>query len=277
MYHERADVRTLRTKKRAKNTRARKVLWRWFLCVSGLVFIFFGASWLSFYTPFQLEKLVLIGINPAARGEARAAEAALAHAFVDAGERLVSPTSALFYPRRAILANVASSSPRVAEVSATRGGRLLIVAVAERQPFARWCAVEKQKCLFIDEAGLAFTPAPGDPAPASPLTFTGGEPLAGARFLSEAEFAFLGETIAAAERIGLAVDGVARGEGRDFSFLLTDGSAVRFVLSSDAPALFMRLPETIAAARLSIAGGAVAPPLQYLDLRFADQAVFKRK
>lgn len=276
MHRAQADVRTLRTKRR-KNTHTRKLLWRWFLLISGLVFVFFGASWLSFYTPLQLEKVVLIGINPAARVETRAAEAAVARVFADAGERLVSPTSAFFYPRRMILENIASSSPHVAEVSAARGGRLLIIAVAEREPFARWCAAEEPKCLFIDEAGLAFVAALGDTAPASPLTFTGGEPLAGAHLLPEAEFTLLGETLAAAERIGFAVGGVSRGEGRDFSFLLTDGSAVRFVLSPDAPALFMRLPETLAAARLSIAGGAVAPPLQYVDLRFAEQVVFKRK
>lgn len=277
MYRERADVRTLRTKKRTKNPRARKMLWRWFLCISGLVFIFFGAARLSFLAPFQLEKMVLIGINPAARAEARAAEAAVARAFADAGERLFSPTHTLFYPRRAILENIASSSPRAAGVSAARGGRILIVAIAERTPFARWCAAEEQKCLFIDDTGFAFAPVAGDPMPTTPLVLVGGTPTAGTPFLPPAEFAHLRDTLASVARIGLSVVRVSRGEGNDLSFFLSDGAEVRFVLSATAPALFLTLPSTLSAAQLTIAGGSVAPPLRYLDLRFAEQVVFKRK
>lgn len=277
MYRERADVRTLRGKRRVKNTRVRKVLWRWFLCVSGLVFIFFGASWLSFLAPLQLEKIVLIGMNSAARREARAAEAAVARAFTGVGERLVSSTHTLFYPRRAILENIASSSPRIADTSATRGGRILVVAVAERAPFARWCTEGGSPCLFIDDTGFAFAPVAGDRTPTTPLIFMGGTPTAGTPFLSPAKFVHLRDTLASAARIGLSVVRASRGEGSDLSFFLVDGAETRFVLSVDTPALFLALPSTLSAAQLAIAEGSVAPPLQYVDLRFAEQVVFKRR
>lgn len=276
MYRAQANIRTLRTKRR-KNTRVRKFLWRGFFLVSALVFAFFGASLFSFYAPFQLEKVVLIGINASARSTLLNAEAAIARAFAEERTRLFSPTHALLYPRRALLSAVASSSPRVAETSATRGGRLLIIFVSERKPFSKWCAEEENPCLFIDDTGFAFAFAAHDSTPTSTLVFTGGTPIAGTRFLPSAEFALLRETLASAERVGFYVAGVSRREGRDFSFLLSDHTEVRFVLSSKTTAFFFELPTTLSAARLAIADGSVTPPLQYLDLRFADQVVFKRR
>lgn len=276
MYRAQANVRTLRTKRR-KNTRARKFLWRGFFLVSALTLVFFGASWFSFYAPFQLKKVVLIGIHTSARATLLRAEVGVARAFAEEGARLFSPTHALLYPRRALVSTVASSSPRVAGVSVARGGRLLIVAVAERKPFAKWCAEEGSPCLFIDDTGFAFASAAHDSTPAFTLVFTGGTPIAGNRFLPSAEFALLRETLASAERVGFYVAGVSRREGRDFSFLLSDHTEVRFVLSSKTPAFFFELSTTLSAARLAIADGSVTPPLQYLDLRFADQVVFKRR
>ena len=250
-------------------------MWRVFFGASLLALVFFALSWFSFYAPFQIAQVTLVGINRAARDERLAAEAEVAHAFAGQGVRLFSFTHKLFYPRAALTAAVASSSPRIASATAMRGGAIVIVAVSERKPFATWCA--DNGCLFIDTEGFGFTPAKGDSPPTSSITFYGGMPLAGARYLPEGRFTILREVLAAAERVGLSVEKVARGDGSDVSFTLANGAEARFVLSPEAAALFLELPATLAAAHLRIADGSVSPPLQYLDLRFRDQVVFKRK
>ncbi|MDP3661660.1 MAG: hypothetical protein Q8R17_02325, partial [bacterium] len=83
--------------------------------------------------------------------------------------------------------------------------------------------------------------------------------------------------VASAERVGLSIKKVARAEGNDFAFVLSDNAEARFVLSPQTPGLFLELPATLAAANLKISAGSVSPALQYFDVRFRDQVVFKRK
>ncbi|TSC85178.1 MAG: hypothetical protein G01um101417_45 [Parcubacteria group bacterium Gr01-1014_17] len=244
--------------------------------MSALALLFFGLSLFSFYTPFQIGKVTIVGINSSARVEELRAEAAVARAFTDVGVRLFSFTHQLLYPRTVLVGAVASTSPRIASVDAMRGGALVIIAVSERKPFAEWCP-SAGECVFIDESGFGFAQAKGDAPPLSRLVFEGWGADSGARYLPLEKFALLRNIISSAERVGLAIKKVVRAEGNDFALLLADSAEARFVLSQKTPELFLELPATLAAANLKISGGSVSPALQYFDVRFKDQVVFKRR
>ncbi|MDP3661647.1 MAG: hypothetical protein Q8R17_02255, partial [bacterium] len=222
----RVELQGLR-RKRSPN-KARQFAWRAFFALSTLVAIFFGLSLFSFYTPFQIEKVMIIGINPSERAAERRAEASVARAFADAGVSLFSFTSKLFYPRKEIIDGIASTSPRIASVGAMRGGALVIIAVSEREPFAEWCS-STGECVFIDESGFGFAKAKGDASPRSNIVFEGVDTASGARYLPPEKFALLRNIVASAERVGLSIKKVARAEGNDFAFVLSDNAEARFV------------------------------------------------
>lgn len=280
----REELRGLRRRRRPN--KARKFAWRAFFILAGLFSVFFGLSLFSFYAPFQIEKVVIIGIKGFSRRAELPAEASVAHAFAEQGVRLFSFTHKFLYPRAALINEVASSSPRIASVDAMRGGGIVIIAVSERKPFAKWCpstssgqATKNDACVFIDENGFGFAPAKENLLSSSPITFV-DEHIStsiGARYLLPEPFAQIREVISSAERVGLTVTTVARAENNDFTFSLADGAEARFVLSGETGAFFLGLPDTLAAANLKISNGSVSPPLRYVDLRFKDQVVFKRK
>jgi len=270
------EWRSVRKVRRARETS--KIFWKIFLWPALAISVFFGAALLSDYPTLQLEKITIVGINLNAKREILKAEAAVARAFANEGARLFSPENILLYPKRAISENISSSSPRISFVQLKRGGRILIVAVKEREPFAEWCDYSKDnKCVFIDENGLGFSKVKGDNESSITQAFLSKYPESGKHYLPETDFSLLREIISSARRVGLSITKVSKEDGNDFSFLLADGSEAKFVLSEDAGKLFLSLPETLRAADLSISNGIVSPALQYLDLRFRDQIVFKRK
>jgi len=260
-----AELRA-RTRGRKRYTqRGHKVFWVG-VCTALIIAGFFGLAWSSYALPLQLHKIVIVGAG-GSRTE-RFVEAAVARAFAREGARLFSPWNILLYPEQTITAWVASSSPRVASVALARGGDILLVAVTERKPFARWCREDAdEQCVFIDEQGFVFPPAPRDSAPKTSIVFEG----------ALTDFVRMREVLHTAERIGLSIARVSRAEGSDASFTLTDGTRVRFVLSPDTTALFLSLPETLSAANARIVNGTIIPPLEYFDVRFPDQVVFKRR
>ena len=270
----RSEFRGMRRSRRAR--RLRLLAWRAFFGASALALLFFGLSWFSFYAPFQIKKVIIIGVNNFARGEELRAEAAVANVFAKDGIWLFSPTNFLLYPRSVLLEAVASSSSRIASASVARGGDIIIVAVSERAPFAEWCS-SNGECIFIDESGFGFPKAKGDAPPISSTVFADENPRASAHYLSEEKFIALRDIVSSAERIGLVIKRVEQGEGNDFSFLLTDNAEARFVLYPETAKIFLELPTTLQAANLKIAGGSVYPALQYLDMRFGGQVVFKRR
>ncbi|OHA34408.1 MAG: hypothetical protein A2938_00975 [Candidatus Taylorbacteria bacterium RIFCSPLOWO2_01_FULL_48_100] len=269
----RSEFRGMRRSRRAR--RLRLLAWRAFFGASALALLFFGLSWFSFYAPFQIKKVVIVGVNNSSRVEELRAEAEVARAFREEGIRLFSPTNFLLYPRAALAAAVASSSPRIASAAAARGGGIVIVVVSERAPFAEWCS-STSECIFIDENGFGFPNAKGDAPPISNVVFVGESPRAGARYLLHEKFLLLRDIVYSAERIGLIVKKVKQEEGDDFSLSLADNAEARFVLSFETAKIFLELPTILQAANLKISGGSVYPALQYLDMRFGGQVVFKR-
>lgn len=272
----REELQGLRRRRSPRRLWVRRFCWRAFFALSALIVVFFGLSWLSFYAPFQIEKVVVVGLNDSLRHAELPAEAAVARAFASQGARLFSFTHKLLYPRSAIIAAVASTSPRIASVGAVRGGGIVIIAVSERRPFASWCDA-KGACISIDESGFGFGKVKGDAPPLSSIVFEDDSVVSGGHYLSPEKFTLFREIISSAERVGLIVTKVARAENNDFAFSLADGAEARFVLSPQAVELFLELPATLAAANLKISVGSVSPSLQYLDVRFKDQVVFKRK
>lgn len=270
----REELQGLRRKRRPSTMR--QFAWRAFFVASALVALFFGLSWFSFYAPFQIEKVTIIGMNTSTRGARLGAEAAVARTFAEQGLRLFSFTHKLLYPRTALIGAVASTSPRIASVGAMRGGTLVIIAVSERKAFANWCNA-KNMCVSIDESGFGFAKAKGDAPPLSRIVFESDGTMGGTHYLPTERFAWLRDIIASAERVGLSIKKVTHTEGNDFALLLADNAEARFVLSPQTPEFFLELPATLAAAHLKISAGSVLPALQYLDVRFKDQVVFKRR
>ncbi len=74
--------------------------------------------------------------------------------------RLVPKRFLYLYPEESIRTSL-MSFPRMKQVYIERDGRRLAIAFEEYEPYALWCeSDEDETCLFIDNAGYAFSEAP---------------------------------------------------------------------------------------------------------------------
>ena len=163
--------------------------------------------------------------------------------------------------------------PRIRQVTVSRPSLLaqaVVVAVQERQPYAKWC---DGACYLIDAAGFVFAEA-GSETPTLPYEFRGGlsrdHAPVGQWFLRGrlAEAVGLLDRFAAA---GYAPAALEVETESDFTLTLGSGLELYMPFDVDAASLLHRFEAAVESEALAGRLG----ELQYIDLRFGNRVYYK--
>lgn len=185
-----------------------------------------------------------------------------------------------FYPHRAIADAIAENFPRVASATLVREtlfSTTLVITIAEREPFARWCidpSDEITSCFFLDTSGFIFAES-SDPTelPQSPYLFSGGTRNIEAidRTFAPGTFAHMLDVLAALEAERYMPVAATLQNDEDFWVSLERGFYIK-VSRETAPHVLVRDLELVLGS--STLAGREAN-LEYIDLRFGNRVYYK--
>ena len=188
-----------------------------------------------------------------------------------------SKSNIFLYPKQQIAADLMRAYPVLAsaDVHAT-DFHTVAVNLVEREPRALLCS-QDNRCLFMDENGVAYTDAPtfSEPVYLSYYGSTTGGALP-KQFLTPPEFQALSALVdAIAQKLpGEKVASVSVDEVKDVRVRFADGFTLIFALVDQGGDVFERLT-------LAMASGPMTThklsDFQYLDLRFGDKLYYKLK
>ncbi len=205
---------------------------------------------------------------------------------------LIPKNHILWYPTESVRAGLLSVIPRLHNVSVYRQGFTAVeVAVEERSPLALWCVGEsRDKCFFIDQAGLVYAPAPWFSsalffevrATSAPAVLP-AEPVPAIHLLKLARFAEAGQAL-----LGSSTSTATRFESAE---LLPAGDAAFTVRQYGIGAplswqLRLNLDQDLLIAGRNLASvwhsnafqkefGAKRGRLEYIDIRFGNKVFYK--
>ena len=190
----------------------------------------------------------------------------------------VFPKSNIFlYPRQRIAADLMQEYPVLASADVHAADfHTVAVSVVEREPRALLCS-QDNRCLFMDENGVAYTDAPtfSEPVYLSYYGSTTGDTLP-KQFLTPLEFQALSALVdAIAQKLpGEKVAAVSVDKAKDVRMRFADDFTLIFALIDQGGDVFERLT-------LALTSGPMAArklsDFQYLDLRFGDKLYYKLK
>ena len=214
----------------------------------------------------------------------------------DGAYSLFSRANIFLYPRAQLQEAVKEYFPRIENVHIARESFLstaLIVALEEREAFARWCgpfgsdSTEEQSelCYVIDRGGLIFAPVgTTSTGLATPYLFRGGlSPSTSSGQVAAS--GLLGKTylpgrfagiVALLERLGqsgFAARSVFTEGEQDFSIALIRGFELRASFGADVPGLVRNLELVLSSESLR----GKEDQLEYVDLRFGNRVYYKLK
>src|SRR3989344_1362779 len=238
------------------------------------LFILSGLVGLTYWPALQIKDVVISGAQTLPPGTI--------DAFVRdrlAGEYwYVFPKSNIFlYPRQRIAADLMQEYPVLASADVHAADfHTVAVSVVEREPRALLCS-QDNRCLFMDENGVAYTDAPtfSEPVYLSYYGSTTGDTLP-KQFLTPLEFQALSALVdAIAQKLpGEKVAAVSVDKAKDVRMRFADDFTLIFALVDQGGDVFDRLT-------LALTSGPMAArklsDFQYLDLRFGDKLYYKLK
>ncbi len=183
---------------------------------------------------------------------------------------IVPKRFAYFYPEEPIT-QVVKKIPRIRDVEINRvSGTELKISFGEYEPETLWCDKEDlSNCLFLDEGGFAFAPAPrlhGESmlrfvSPLLPLA-TGTTPFLLGDYQSVLEMVDL------LEELGWYVGRVEINPSRDVFYTLIDGGELRATLNDNPTIPFDNIKAILGSKEFAH----LKPGnFQYLDLRFGSR------
>lgn len=186
------------------------------------------------------------------------------------------------YPKDVIEAGIVRDFPRIKTASVGRASTFsnaLVVSVAERAPFARWCAApsgSSTACFLMDETGFVFSEhGPFDPKPNEQYVFSGGfdtdNPIG--RTFEPDHLSGIVSLLAKLREARFAPLGVVKERADDLSIPLEQGFALKATYGSD-PERVVRDLELVLASE--VLRGKV-DELEYVDLRFGNRVYYKLK
>lgn len=259
----------LRSRRRAKRSR-RLVLW------SSLAVLLYGSLWyLARSEAFAVGDVAVEG-NVVASSSA---VEAVARGVLDPGTAwsalsLLPGTNAYLAPKARVAAAVRETFPEVADVSVSREGNDLRVAVVERERWGYWCrdVAAGEECFALDRDGQIFA---REAAAASSTRFAGqveaADPVR-ASYASPEIFAGLRDLLEALRAAGLSPTRVAAEGAARFRVQLAEGP----YLLVDAS-----LPGAQTAQNLRVALGerglARIASYEYVDLRLPRKVFLKAR
>lgn len=188
-----------------------------------------------------------------------------------------SKSNIFLYPRQQIAADLMRAYPVLASADVHAADfHTVVVNLVEREPRAILCS-QDNRCLFMDENGVAYTDAPtfSEPVYLSYYGSTTDDTLP-KQFLTSPEFQALSALVdAIAQKLpGEEVAAVTVDEVKDVRVRFADGFTLMFALVDQGGDVFERLT-------LAMTSGPVAAhklgDFQYLDLRFGDKLYYKLK
>ena len=259
---------SLRLRKRRRRARVLVVSTVFILLVlSGLV-------GLTYWPALQIKGVAVSGAQTLPSGDIEA--------FVRerlAGEYwyIFSKSNIFLYPRQQIAADLMREYPVLASADVHAADfHTIAVNLVEREPRALLCS-QDNRCLFMDENGVAYTDAPtfSEPVYVSYYGSTTGSVLP-KQFLTPPEFQALSALVdAIAQKISdSAIVAVDVDTNKDVSVRFANSFTLRFALYDAGGDIFERFSlaltsEPLTAHKLS--------DFQYLDLRFGDKLYYKLK
>ena len=180
---------------------------------------------------------------------------------------LIPRRFAYFYPELDV-AEAVATVPRIKNISIYRqSGTALRVVFDEYVPEALWCNnATSSPCLFLDEVGFAFAPAP-ELQGGSMLRYyaTEREPKEAEAPFTEADFLATRKFIDLVETLGWYVEQVEINQTRDVFYTLAQGGELKATLTDAPEKPFENLRTILNSEEFKHLkpGG-----FQYLDLRF---------
>ena len=245
----------------------------------------YGLSLASYLPQFSIQNIDVRGTKELNPQLVRVYVESVLH---DGAYSLFSRANIFLYPRAQLQEAVKEYFPRIENVHIARESLLstvLVVALEEREAFARWCTSfdssstgeQSESCYVIDRGGLVFAPVgTTSTGLATPYLFRGG-------FSATSDF--LGHTylpgrftgiVALLERLGqsgFATRSVFTEGEQDFSIALTRGFELRASFGADVPGLVRNLELVLSSESLRGKEG----QLEYVDLRFGNRVYYKLK
>ncbi len=200
------------------------------------------------------------------------------------GLHVFSPDSILFFHRKQVSRDVLAQFPRVKSATTKMdsfSARSIIVTIAERVPFARWClpaattaqAGRDDVCFVMDEQGFVFATSTVEKATRSEI-FRGGlfkNPI-GQRFLPS-YFHSVMSTVVAVERLGLEASDVTVVNENEYHITLKNGVVIMIRFVDDPQSITENLRAALSTDALMNRMNDVI----YIDLRFDGRVYYKYK
>ncbi|MFA7310011.1 MAG: hypothetical protein WC050_03855 [Candidatus Paceibacterota bacterium] len=274
---ERKERRTSPLRTRRRRARVIAVFAALVLCAA----IAYGVHALSYLSQFNVDRVIVEGTERVPPSLIVAYVDSVLH---DGSYHFLSRTNIALYPRTAIEKGIVASFPRIQEARVSRSSfaaKTVSVVVAERSPFAQWCAslqdgdTEDAKCYAMDDTGFIFADATSSEASsfATPYVFFGGVTDApiGKRFIPGHLSGVLALLNIFRERGEYIPTGVHVDGEQDFSVPFTAGFVLKASFGQSADILARDLELVLSSDALR---GKVSE-LEYVDLRFGNRVYYK--
>ncbi len=202
---------------------------------------------------------------------------------------VIPKRSMFFFPKHDIEKALRTEFKRIETLSLFENGRLLRMALTERESVYLWCGEEARRnpepCYFIDETGYVFSKAPFFSGSIyfkffGPLESEGTDGPLGGRVLPEAVMSGIIVLKENMENTALVPYAFMRGSDGEAAFLLSESyeserQTVRFILKDDTQIIFRNLKAAISAAPLKDDINKKFDTLLYLDLRYPEKVYYK--
>ncbi len=193
---------------------------------------------------------------------------------------LFARNNVFLYPRAAISQGLLAQYPslRSADVHA-QDFHTVVIKVAERQPVALWCGQSSdapEPCLFLDEDGIAYAPAPTFSSPVYVSYYGALATNTPPTYLDMAHFQSLVALVTTLLQKETAdtIASVSVDSSQDVHVLFGSGFTLLFNLSDDEGDVFERF--SLALTSDAFVGKTISD-FEYLDLRFGDKLYYKLK
>lgn len=271
----------VQSSKLAKKKRKQLII-RISLCTVSVFVVVFGLSKLSFWSKISIQTTLLSGNSVIKLSDiSTIAETAMEGKHLS----LFSKHNVFIYPKDTIKEEVMRTYKRVKEMSLEVDGQALVVSIVEREPTALWCDSEyvwgqSVTCYYMDHEGYIFEEAP-DFSEEVYTIFTGNikESPVGQSYVSKEVFAELGQFIDHLNDIELPVTRVVHKENGEYEFYFKNptNDEGKVILSTRDPlnASFENLSVFINGYKEK--NGGELKPVEYIDLRFGNNIVYKFK
>jgi cell division septal protein FtsQ len=230
---------------------------------------------------FSIQSISVVGAQKVPAGLVSAYAQSVLH---DGSHHFFSRQNIFAYPRAVIGKDIATSFPRIKSANVSRASLLataVTVTIAEREPYALWCADETGACYVLDDSGFVFATAEGA-TPSTPYIFKGGLTYAMSS-TSPSELNPIGHVFASSHlpglvvllqllgQAGLAPTGARVESEQDFTVVFQEGFVLKAAFGEDVGALARDTALVLASAPLKGKG----PQIEYIDLRFGNRVYYK--